>query len=600
MPRFARLRVLLIASFVLFTSGSSSFALESGGSTVLEVSSRLSKDLKTRIQEHLDRIFGFGRSEVFVQVDVGFSKEIRSEFEKTLRAFLSGEMSRASVQAQMGQIQAQIQAQVQDQVKQGGYTPPSPGYQWLFPGLANEAGGGTPGQAQSYILPGFTMQSVGGAGSPAAPAAPAAPAPSGYSGGPQQIMAFPFSDPNFLYAIGLEIKRIFVKVAIDQSLPSDSETKVQALLAALLEIDPERGDRVLITRFQIPNPIFELFKDPKFLGVVLQWATIAVLILLGLSCLTLLGLLALRGMIGFFEQIAQAFVVARNRSLELKFDLPLWLRESLPMIRLKKVEEVEQHSSVTSRQGEEGGGAMATAGGGVGGGASGPPRDLTIRIPADKAADLCHLIGKEDPKHIALVVAKLPSDTRSAFLSNLAPEKLSDVLTAMANPQYVESDMMMHLKEELERRVVGVVGGEHAILQTLESLHLMMRMKLLHNLEVQNAALFKVVRKKILLFEDLIHVPEQELNVLLSKVPIQELTIAIADGITPPALKEKILRALPKKTAATLTELLSMAGHPPEDKILEAQDKILRMAQKMIADGSMRHPLAEPALEAIK
>ncbi len=572
-------------------------SIEIGGNTVLDVSARLSHEMKFRIQEHLNKIFGAGRSEVFVQVDVGFSKEIRAEFDKTLKAFLSGEINRASLQSQMQQMQAQQQAQQQAQYPAGSApAAPAGGYQWLFPGLAQEAGsaGAGTGQAQSYILPGFTMQGMGTGGATPTPVS-AGPAQS-QAGmpmyGAQPLLGFPFSDPGFLYAIGLEIKRIFIKVALDYSLANDSETKVQALVAALLDIDPNRGDRVVITRFHMPNPIMELFKDSKFLGVVLQWATIGILLLIGLTCATLLGLIALKGLLGFFQQIAEAFVSMRHRSLELKFDLPPWLRESLPMIRLKTMgETVTEQTSLTGSRG----GAQGEASGALPGLAGG---DFVIRIPPERAQDLFHLIGKEDASHVALVVAKLPPETRNAFLANLPPDKLSDVLGAMASPQYIESDVMRRLKEELERRIVGVVGGEQAIVMTLESVHLMMRMKLLKNLETQNAALFRSIRKKILLFEDLLHVSEQELNVLLSKVPIQELTMAIADGITPQELKDKILRSLPKKTAATVTELLVMAGHPPEEKILEAQDKILKMAQKMIADGSMRHPLAESTLEA--
>lgn len=122
---------------------------EMQGNTILDVSARMSRDLKTWVQEHLNRIFGFGKSEVFVQVDVGFSPTVRGDLERTLKSYLSGEATRS------------------------------------------EAAAAAPGQGRPVT---------------------------------------PF------------------------------------------------GDKLIITRFNMPNPIFELFKDPQFLSVVLKWTTIASLI----------------------------------------------------------------------------------------------------------------------------------------------------------------------------------------------------------------------------------------------------------------------------------------------------------------------------------
>lgn len=551
--------------FLVCSAPTSLSSIELGGSTILDVSSRLSRELKARMQEHLDKIFGFGKSEVFVHVDVGFSEEVKKEFEKTLKSYLAGETTQSELKQKMQQAQAAAPPE-----------PPS-NYNWLFPGLSREAASSS---NEAFILPGFTVQGYGGQGVGAS----GAQGPAGGTGFPmivnRQPPATPFADPNFLYAIGLEIRRIFVKVALDQTLPADAEMKVQALVAALLELNPQRGDRFVVTRFRMPNPILELFKDSAFLSVVLKWATIAILILIGLMLATLFILLALRSFFGLLEHWVNAFLAMRHRTNEIKLDLPEWLKAALPAPTALDDDQAAGLERTASEAA-----ALPKAG-----------EAVVIRIPPQKAADLYYLIGKEDPGHVALVVARLPEDTKSAFLNKLPPDQMGKILAGLANPQYVEPEMMHRLKEELERRVAGVVGGQEETLRVLEAVALSVRLRMLKTLERQNAELYRSLRKRLLLFEDLLYFTEQELNLLLSKIPIQDLTTAIANGITPLNLKEKVLRSLPRRTAQTVQEMLAMTGKPPEDKILEAQDRILRIAQKMITDGGLRHPLSEVAL----
>ncbi|MEK6542890.1 MAG: FliG C-terminal domain-containing protein, partial [Elusimicrobiota bacterium] len=327
------------------------------------------------------------------------------------------------------------------------------------------------------------------------------------------------------------------------------------------------------------NPIMELFKNSEFLSVVLKWATIAILILIGLMLATLFILLALRSFFGVLENWVTAFATLRNRRNEVKIDLPEWLKDMIPILARAWPDLPPPVITEEEKKKKE----LL-------------PDIEAIVIPVSKAADLFYLIGKEDPAHIALVVAKLPEDTKSAFLSRLPLDRMGQVLASLSNPQYVEPEVMQRLKDELEKRILGVVGGEEETVRVLDATSLSIRLKMLKTLERQNAELYRNIRKRVLVFEDLLYYTEQELNVLLSKIPIQDLTIAIADTLTPLNLKEKIMRSLPKRTAQTLNELLSMTGKPPEDKVLSAQDKILKAAQKLIAESGLRHPLSEMSL----
>ena len=91
----------------------------------------------------------------------------------------------------------------------------------------------------------------------------------------------------------------------------------------------------------MPNPIFELFKNPEFLGIVLKWAAISILILAGLILAGVIAVLVLKTTVGQLERWVEAVSMMRHRTVEFKFDLPPWLRESFPAIRIQKEEQID-------------------------------------------------------------------------------------------------------------------------------------------------------------------------------------------------------------------------------------------------------------------
>ncbi|MBI4063533.1 MAG: hypothetical protein HY401_04440 [Elusimicrobia bacterium] len=537
------------------------FPLEPGGA-IVQASSYLSRDLKNKIQEHLDKTFGTGNAEVFVHVDVGFSLKLKEELQNSLSAYLSGQLGRTAKDAPADDA--------------GAENPSS--YKWLFPGIA-DSGDPQASGTDTFILPGFSAVGTG-------VSVPTGGAPPGSRKAADG--RYPFSDPNFLYAVGLEVKSVFVKVALDYSLPADAEAKVQTLIGSFLTLDAARGDRLVVTRFSMPNPFMELLKDSKVLGTVLQWGTIGIILIIGLVATTFLALITWRSLVGVLAQWVVAFSAARQKSIEVKFEFPDKLRAYLEG-RMAKDKEGEDE--LPGGAGDEKLIEMAAQ-------KSEAPGEAEIKIAPARVADLYHLIGQENPNHIALVVARLPVATKKAFLEQFPSERLGEVIKAMAEPQMVETELMERLKEELEHRIAGVVGGAQEIVNTLNAVDLLLREKMLKTIESQDANLYRIVRGKVLLFGDITYWSEQELNMLLSRVQIHELAIAISDGLSDPGLKDKIFHSLPKKTSQILQEYLVTVGRPPVERILQAQNKILKLAEEMILQNTLPHPMDRARLSA--
>lgn len=534
------------------------------GSTPLELSTSLSKDYQQRLKEQLDRLLGAGKSEVFVNIEMDFAPGLKSEFEKTLRIILLRQLEEA---ARRPEEKSKTEAAVSTSAAA------AQAYNWLFPGLSQ--GGG-----ENYILPGFPIAGDQSrqTGKQQEERESISPAPT--------LPALPFADPQFLYSIGLEVKKITIRVILDNALPADMGEKVRTLVKTLVPVDEARGDIVDITRSIMPSPIQEIWRDVGFLTSSIKWGLLAVVIIFGVLVLGIVLLSVVRTSGVSLERSAAAVAAGIRAHGE-------------------AAAAAQQVSAGTS-------GATTT------GGLPAPPgviettaieekqkaqlSDTTIRIPSDRVAELYHLLAAEEPKNIALVVARLEPTVREELLKRFDNDKISNIISALANPQYIETSMLARLKEEIERRVSSVVGGEEAILRTIQESALDIRAKIFKALEEKDREFYLHYRSKILLFEDLERFNDADLSRVVAQMPMEDLALAIADGLVGQSFKDKVMNALPKRSQTTLTEMLNLQGTPAKVKIMQAQSKVLALVEKMIREGTLENPLKEmtAALEGPK
>ena len=170
---------------------------------------------------------------------------------------------------------------------------------------------------------------------------------------------------------------------------------------------------------------------------------------------------------------------------------------------------------------------------------------MLFRSP-DKVPFLVKMLAGEDPANVALVAGHLPEGIRGEFLKRLPSAFASDVIINMAAIRFVEPEVISTLKDELERRLAGAVGGIDGVLSAIGSVNLRAKRAMLDDLQQKQPELAAEVRRRVLLPDNLARFSEKDFSLLLGAVKVEEWATAMPD--LPEAVVSKIKGQMAEKT----------------------------------------------------
>jgi Mg/Co/Ni transporter MgtE len=229
-------------------------------------------------------------------------------------------------------------------------------------------------------------------------------------------------------------------------------------------------------------------------------------------------------------------------------------------------------------------------------GESGEQEKVVFGVRLDQVFFLVHLLSSEDPANVALVATHLMPEVRNEFLRQLPPEMASDVLSNMAKVRFVEPDVVNTIKEELERRLGGTVGGVQQVIDVMEKVNLRAKRDVLEKLAKKDPETARLVRRKILLPEDISLLSERDMSVLVTDFKIETLASALWE--LPEPLKELIKKQMAVKTWQMVEQTMKY-GTPSREASEKAVEELVELALKLIREGRIANPLeSEPVLLA--
>jgi len=148
--------------------------------------------------------------------------------------------------------------------------------------------------------------------------------------------------------------------------------------------------------------------------------------------------------------------------------------------------------------------------------------------------------------------------------------------------------MITTIKDELERRLAGAVGGVEQVVEALGTVGLAARKRMLSELAGRDPQSAAEVRRRIFLDDDIGRLSDRDLSVLISNFRIE--TLASAFWTLAEDLKERIKGQMAEKTWLMLEQTLKY-GAPTREKSERAVEELVALALKLVSEGKIRDPL---------
>lgn len=217
------------------------------------------------------------------------------------------------------------------------------------------------------------------------------------------------------------------------------------------------------------------------------------------------------------------------------------------------------------------------------------PLHILNRIEAETLAGL---LGKEHPQSLAALLAHADVGKAAAVLEYLTKDLQSDVLRRMASleaiPHTTIEEAERALREELalvsEAKVAPINGVKRAA-ELMARLDAETSERLIEEIDGANEELALAIKRAIFTFEDLLRIPNRDLQTLLREVSSEQLRYALKTAS--PELKEHILSAMSRRAAEMLEDELAGMGPIKLAVVEEAQSAITEIALRLQQEGKI-------------
>lgn len=206
---------------------------------------------------------------------------------------------------------------------------------------------------------------------------------------------------------------------------------------------------------------------------------------------------------------------------------------------------------------------------------------------------LANAIREEHPQTMALVLSVLGAKKAGDAISCLPERVQPEVVVRMANLEKVDLKIVVEvesvIREQLESTVGGVegkqLGGVEVVASILNQMDRTLESELLGRLEESNPELAERIRQLMFTFEDLAHLDDRSVQVLLKEISSEDVGLALKGASD--SMKDKIFSNMSERAAAMLKEDLEAMGPVRLSDVEKAQVKIAMVAKKLESEGKI-------------
>lgn len=207
---------------------------------------------------------------------------------------------------------------------------------------------------------------------------------------------------------------------------------------------------------------------------------------------------------------------------------------------------------------------------------------------------LIHLIRKEHPQTIALVLSYLEPNQASAVLGELGPGIQTEVARRLAELGKISKEILDEVERVLETRLQQALDegfqthadGKEALLEILNQADRNTEEKILSGLTQKSPHLASDIKTKLCDFEDLNNIDDSSLQQVLRLTDFRDLVLALKGANK--ELGERIYRFLSPEVARALRDDVESLGQVPWEEIKAAQQQIRNILRGLVTLGKIK------------
>ena len=358
------------------------------------------------------------------------------------------------------------------------------------------------------------------------------------------------------------IKRITTTLIIDRKVPDALVETVESVVTDLLNLEPKRGDRLIIRKVSfIPaTPWWSFFFKPQT-----YWVMIGILLTVTLF-MFLFGPLK-----NFFQNLLNTMKELKGSRTEIESASSsamgagmapgvVTLGEGLPQkVEGRATEEVE---------GEEG------------------EIPQTFRfVKESNLKRLLYLIKNEPPEGMALILSYLTPEQAAKVLCSLSPELQLKVALNLTTVKQMDEEIVNRVEKNIREKIDLLKGGVDDFVEIFDRLDKTTRENILKALEKKNPKLAKKILDLTFSFDQIVKIDNSQLRIILGETSTDDLAIALRRASE--EVKSKIMENMSAGGAALLKEEMEFGKPVTVQAIEEQQQKIVDLIIKLEREGKI-------------
>ncbi len=200
------------------------------------------------------------------------------------------------------------------------------------------------------------------------------------------------------------------------------------------------------------------------------------------------------------------------------------------------------------------------------------------------------ILAREHPQTIAIVLAHLEPTQAAEVLTKLPEHTKVDVSLRVASLDQISPSILGELEDVLQSQLQSYtrgrkIGGIKTVAEILNQMDRTSEDIIMKNIEEKDQILADEIRKLMFTFDDLIHIDDRGIQMVLKEITTDDLALALK--MASDELRGKIFKNMSQRAVQILKEEMEAKGAVRVSDVEKAQMNIVRVARRLEEEGKI-------------